>query len=91
MITCCYAAALAAVGCYLMLPPIHGDQFVSAPLSQWEQVNSFDTASECKNYAAAWSSRLRHGHLNDPNTENQVWQIDRSRCIATDDPRLKEN
>ena len=56
-----HAAALALVGWYLMTPPLRSPQSVHwnegkpqqdtltpAPLSQWRTVNSFDSASECR-------------------------------------------
>jgi hypothetical protein len=44
-----HAAALALVGWYLMMPPALPDETPNpkAPLSQWDQVNEFDTAAAC--------------------------------------------
>jgi len=45
----CYAAALALVGWYLMMPWMHNKVLIddSAPLSQWTYLDSFDSAARC--------------------------------------------
>jgi hypothetical protein len=86
-----HATALALVGWYLMSPPLapgrHGQIEKSVLLSQWDILESFDSASECETAL----SRFRAGQ----HTETEVGMRLReaafqSRCIASDDPRLKE-
>jgi len=103
-----HAAALALVGWYLMVPPRDGSTIdTKAPLAQWENWSSFDSAAECesaakrdertsiaelKNPALRERTRKReHPHI-DPAT-NVVLddQALDEQCIATDDPRLKSN
>jgi hypothetical protein len=77
------------------------------PLSEWETRQSFDTAQECKDAQrkieafldSEVSKRLKNAgsqkaYLNDP-VANMLWaeeaRIKTSKCIATDDPRLKGN
>jgi hypothetical protein len=70
------------------------------PLSTWEQWSSFDTAKACEDYqwkqvttmASATTAAKKRAQ-----TEEQLrridaaWgQTDLSKCIASDDPRLKE-
>jgi hypothetical protein len=76
-------------------------------LSQWETRQSFDTAQECKAaqhkihtyLEAATSQRLKEAgsqkaYVDDP-VSQMLWteeaKIATSKCIATDDPRLKGN
>jgi histidinol phosphatase-like enzyme len=76
-------------------------------LSQWETRQSFDTAQECKAaqhkihtyLEAATSRRLKEdgsqkAYVGDP-VSQMLWaeeaKIAASKCIATDDPRLKGN
>jgi hypothetical protein len=100
-----HATALALVGWYLMLPPLH---FVgpanhpyslaivdsAAPLSGWLPMMIFKTLQECDNF----STRLARNLRNSVNTERdkkdvetliEIW-LDKYQCVATDDPRLKE-
>lgn len=86
-----HAAALALVGWYLMVPPLianpnpttGGQLEVSAPLSKWEIVRSFDTAAECN------EARQRTAASGVGNAEAQrLWQK-YATCIASDDPRLR--
>ena len=48
-----HAAALALVGWYLMIPPIHGGDFnENAPISRWKVAGSYDIAAECPRFSA---------------------------------------
>jgi hypothetical protein len=56
-----HAAALAIVGCYLMIPPMCADQRVSLfcretadPLGQWTIQDKFDTEQECNAKLSSW-------------------------------------
>jgi hypothetical protein len=84
-----HAAALALVGWYLMTPPsfprraneepVRDD---GAPVSQWKHISSWDTAKACN----AELERLSDSPI------PLIGQIGISaKCIASDDPRLKEN
>jgi hypothetical protein len=96
-----HAAALALVGWYLMCPPLQSpcwpgvetlrelfgkgpgaceDLFPNydATLSQWQESGQFDRIDECHDVALAKNE--------DVPLANQI----QCRCIATDDPRLKE-
>jgi len=92
-----HAAALALVGCYLMVPPspqgLTKGIDVNAALSQWTVLQSFDTAAECEKRRAALIDKLV---LMPANPTSQA-QIDappepfKATCVATDDQRLKGN
>jgi hypothetical protein len=83
---------MVAVGRYLLVPPlIHGTERDGAPVSQWHHMFSSDTAKECD----AMQDYMVHRHLgincgNDQIcVEHNIAWVD-SRCIASDDPRLKQ-
>ena len=97
-----HTSALALVGWYLMTPPIStsGSLNTDGPLSAWVEDSAHDSASACEQmkaemlYATAAARSLfpdsaenKHGRatlaLNNDRYLN-------ARCIATDDPRLKE-
>ena len=82
-----HAAALALMGWYLMVLPqdIAGGHFRSAPLgSEWKHQGSFDTESDC-NHAIAKGclSIAQNGQV------IRRGPLCNSRCISSDDPRLK--
>jgi hypothetical protein len=84
-----HAAAFALVGWYLMLPLRKGTTvLVDAPIASWKHVDSFDSASECRDAALDFGSRAKKlfGANGDYTTVNQ-WNL--YQCIASDDPRLK--
>jgi len=91
-----HAAALALVGWYLMVPPIVGDHAdKSAPLSRWEMTpGSYDAAVDCRK-GLRDSVRDAARDLKDPRIDrtkrNNALQFLDAVCVATDDPRLKEN
>jgi hypothetical protein len=77
------------------------------PLSQWETREGFDTAQQCKDaqhkirgFLDSEVSKRRQeagsqkAYINDP-VANMLWaeqaRLAGSKCIATDDPRLKSN
>jgi len=81
------AAALALLGWYLMMPPLtpDGKQIDSgAPLAQWDTRLGFDTADDCMKSLLALIKDKSKGALGRQ-------QLGHSRCIASDDPRLKGN
>jgi hypothetical protein len=91
------SAALVLVGWYLMVPPWPAK--TSTPLSQWIIVKSFDTAANCESglHQQQVSARALAKHVEQgtsplpkelPEFEaHWFWAT----CIATDDPRLKDN
>jgi len=81
-----HAAAFALVGWYLMVPPLApGGKEIDtrAKLSQWAPSLAFERADDCtKSLDALMKRAATHAaHLN-------VSQVQHSRCISTDDPRL---
>jgi hypothetical protein len=90
-------AALALVGWNLMVPPLR--YFLNPnlpPFSQWEIRGSFDTADACTAQKAeeieiepGAEEIIRDGM--DEQLQLQIAsQMAAARCIASDDPRLKE-
>lgn len=85
----CHAAALVLVGWYLMMPPLNRNLpdgvDTDAPLSRWVYLGSFDTASECNEFALRSASEYKAAG----DKESEILMF-LDRCIATDDPRLKK-
>jgi hypothetical protein len=93
-----HAAALALVGWYLMVPPLTPgggphEVLFHAPLSKWEVGEGHDTKAECE-------VSLRESVKNMDRDANacevgscavQVVEYAHGRCMASDDPRLKNN
>jgi hypothetical protein len=106
-----HAAAFALVGWYLMLPPAvmpkTGDPITwitydsSAPIYQWNHMDSFDHAGDCEAARKALLDKTKeNASIVVPEKMSQA-DVKRSldervlnavsaECIATDDPRLKE-
>jgi hypothetical protein len=83
----CHAAALALIGWYLMLPPTDGRVvYPAAPLADWINVGSYDSAKDCE---TALSSDI--GKALQIKEHPAVFDdAFHGKCIATDDPRLKD-
>jgi hypothetical protein len=99
-----HAAALALVGWYLMMPPIvrpsgrEGTADTNTPLSKWVKVirGTFDSEDACgvalrrfqfgvqSNYQSAAPEALTESEF------QSIQQASSAKCIASDDPRLKE-
>lgn len=83
----CHAAAFVLVGWYLMVPPASypkdGSFFIRAdlPIRHWAQLDSFDTADKCE-------AALKQ--LSRDDVPIMAAKARSGRCIASDDPRLKE-
>jgi hypothetical protein len=90
-----HAAALALVGWYLMVPPVRGapgEIIEHAPLSEWDIDSQYDSNAECENSVPS-----------DKDIQESVKQCSNGdcaitvalpgygRCIAANDPRLKDN
>lgn len=96
-----YAAALALVGCYLLIPPLGGGKpDATAPLRRWIQFNAFDSAHSCEQYRQSPDFVLEleldqqgfePGLSKETARALRVAEASNSRCVSTDDPRLKEN
>ena len=86
-----HAAALALVGWYLLVPNVH---LPDLPLNRWSQWDSYDTAKECsegRSKAREMVQRKDYKGLGDGfSVEDDRTAIDRSKCIASDDPRLNQ-
>jgi hypothetical protein len=102
-----HTAALALVGWYLMTPPITLKGLAdpkatlidgSAPISQWSQESSFDSAEKCEQERKAeeqlaTEALQQNPHLLDDRAKYGLQAMDfllkrSAQCIATDDPRL---
>ena len=94
-----HAAALALVGWYLMLPPDQNPALpardITAPISEWVRVGSFDSAVACE---AEQQKRVQfyiHLGLTTPEAtstyRDRTLDYENAQCIASDDPRLKGN
>ena len=100
-----YAAALALVGWYFMLPPL---QFVgpgndpyslaivddAAPLSRWLPMMTFKTLQECDSFSTRLARNMRKSvkteqDKKDVETLIGIW-LGKYQCVGSDDPRLKE-
>jgi hypothetical protein len=100
------ACITVAVGWYLLIPsperplgehPRAGwGKAVEAPLSQWQQVGAFDSASECqRTLDRLWKQAEKALEKPEPDRHlrnEQVvayMQYGSGRCVASDDPRMK--
>ena len=91
-----HAAALALVGCYLVVPPYSERPIPPRnlpPLSKWSIYQRYNTYDECRQVR----SDIISGWLQDSPPDfvqrfgNNFKSIfARAECVATDDPRLKE-
>jgi hypothetical protein len=101
----CHAAALAIVVWYLITPnrlPNSTQHDVRAPLSQWTKVENYATKDQCESAKALSIQTLNHptnlgldvaaqARKIGPAGMSEIRQaLIASKCIATDDPRLKE-
>jgi hypothetical protein len=93
------AAALALVGWYLMVPPRVSETPLlfdrAAPLSRWQALGSYDTASDCSHgNDKLVAALLRTGDQQTGKKREQALQerasiLTSQQCIATGDPRFK--
>jgi hypothetical protein len=82
-----HAASLALVGWYLMAPPWYNDEKeprLHAPIADWEIIGSFDSADQCMHDLVEMANKAR---ARSTPKERREFGI---KCIASDDPRLKE-
>src|ERR1700730_16572314 len=101
-----HAAAFALVSWYLMIPPLNsaGSPDDASPLTSWHNEKSFDSARQCEDGKVTVLEReiealKRLEKIQIPQSPEGFDQYIRwrrrqfaaSKCIATDDPRLKPN
>jgi hypothetical protein len=101
-----HAAALALVGWYLMAPPLNlgGIADDKAPLTSWHNEMSFDSARDCEEGKSTVLENRIDGlrklekiqipyvpHAMDQSIRWTRSEFALSKCIGTDDPRLKPN
>lgn len=96
-----HTAALALVGWYLLIPPVGGGKpDATAPLQRWRQFNAFDSAHACQQYRESPDLILEleldqqgfePGLPTQTALELRNAEASNSRCVSTDDPRLKGN
>jgi hypothetical protein len=91
-----HTAALALVGWYLMVPPTRGhpaEILFHSPLSKWEVGEDDDSNVECKNSIKESIKDMQH--ITDVcevgSCDVMVVRYAHGRCMASDDPRLKNN
>jgi hypothetical protein len=81
-----HAAALALVGWYLMIPSWKSGKFHVGPMSDWDIVESYDSAAECRKELEKSRRELPKYAIFET---RERWN--NAACISSDDPRLKSN
>ena len=90
-----YAAALGVLAAwYLLTPPFApgdppGPLQLRAPLSQWNQMDSSDTASGCDEQRNNMVRMYSSGDMTSVATQFKLWLYHNSVCVSSADPRLK--
>ena len=91
-----HAVALLLVGWYLMVPPTRGhpaEILFHAPISKWEVGEEDDSKAECEESRS--ESIKDEQHITDVcmvgSCDVMVVEYAHGRCMASDDPRLKNN
>jgi len=80
---------LVAMGWYLLAPPLGHEPSIDtkAPFSQWRIAGSYDTKADCEDVRLRMFNAVPGEH----SASNAGWHyVSRMSCIATDDPRLKQ-
>ena len=101
---CYHAIAFTLIGWYLMLPPAGRQNGLPWPdgkasISQWTIAESFDGARACEVTLAEHRKKFQqtYSKLSHKTPEAEFWgrfyvtAAGEATCIATDDPRLKED
>jgi hypothetical protein len=92
-----HAAALALMGWYLMVPPLVNAPYkvdTEALLTSWKVSQTFDTREECDKSLLAAHAKYKPT-ATDPigtikkGTRAFALQMTFTRCVSSDDPRLK--
>jgi hypothetical protein len=100
----CHAAALALVGWYLMVPPMHAcdgcvigkpnfDACLQTCLNQFKERSNWSVRGSYDSAAECSNAKMRMLNLEATVGKDQsiFENILNAECIATDDPRLKVN
>ncbi len=91
-----HAAALVLVGWYLMVPPLYrtGAKWkpdLNAAISEWQLVDSYDSADACKQGLTNRLQVMQQGAFANPSRRaDAIFQLQTGQCSATDDPRLRD-
>jgi len=95
-----HAVALTLAGWYLIVPPAGRTARVglAMPLSQWTTVGSFDSAAKCESgrrkglplVEKRIKGEAEKAGVQAHNSDVQILAQSLLRCVASDDPRLKE-
>jgi hypothetical protein len=86
-----HAAALALAGWYLIVPSsrLPPGLAYKEPLRKWQVVRGYDSADDCQDSLDAFfedSQQKQALNLLEPAYRDYMF----AKCVATDDPRLKE-
>lgn len=93
-----HAAAIALVGWYLIVPRYDPSGFVldKAPVSAWKVYNEYDSPAQCEEVRQQ-IARIARDSIDEQEQRGETEQglsqavvALSARCIASDDPRLKE-
>ena len=94
-----HPAATLALGWYLMIAPhpggIRKPYDFNAPLSKWEQSESYDSKDECEKARSTRISQRqdKYDEINSRQTkrilQHAIDGLQHGQCISADDPRLK--
>jgi hypothetical protein len=90
-----HAAALGLFAVwYLLTPPFTpgdppGPLRLDAPLSQWNQMDSSDTASGCDEQRDNMVRMYRSGDMTSVAIQFKLWLYHHAVCVSAADPRLK--
>jgi len=92
-----HAATLALVSWYLLPPPLANAPYkvdTEAPLTRWKMYQTFDTREECDKSQLAAQAKYKPTATASIGTIKKgtrafALQMTFSRCLSTDDPRLK--
>ena len=91
-----HAPALAVVAWYLMMPPPkpledHFKTNFKAPLTKWTEVRRFDLQAQCETVREAYQRKPTGNLIIMLGAAEAQATTKASRCVASDDPRLKGN
>jgi len=90
-----HAAALALLAAwYLLTPPFApgdppGPLKLNAPLSQWNQMDSSDTAAGCDEQRDNMVRMYSSGDMTSVTIQFKLWLYHNSVCVSSADPRLR--
>ncbi len=90
-----HAAALTLVVWYMMVPPVRGapgEILEHAPLSEWDVDSQYDNKAEClKSKPSDGEIQERVKQCSNGDCAINVALPGYGRCVAANDPRLKNN